>query len=177
MNIWRKTKEFDNISVSNEGQVRNDITGYIYKPTINKQGYTVITGPDRKQYKIHRLVAMAFQDVCGTYYNGYVVDHINTIRTDNRVCNLRWTTVKGNAGNPITRKKKSLSKIGDQNPMKRKEVSEMVRIKMIGRHLSDEHKKKISDSNKGKVKSEQTKKLLSINAYNRNRNNKGQFVI
>ena len=94
--IWRKTKEFESISVSDDGQVRNDITGRIYKPTINKQGYCVITGPDRKQYKIHRLVAMAFQAICGSYCDNMVIDHLNTVRSDNRASNLMWVTIKGN---------------------------------------------------------------------------------
>lgn len=173
--IWRKTKEFDQISVSDEGQVRNDLNGFIYKSTINKFGYCVITGPDRRQYRIHRLVAMAFQDICGLYCDNMVIDHINGIKSDNRACNLRWTTQKGNMNNPITVKKLSESKKGDNNPMKRKDVSMKSALWKVGRHLSDEHRKKISDSNKGKVRNEQTKRLLSINASKRKRNNKGQF--
>ena len=42
-----------------------------------------------KTQRIHRLVAKAFLD---NPLNKETVDHINTIRTDNRVCNLKWAT-------------------------------------------------------------------------------------
>lgn len=52
-----------------------------------------------KQLHVHRLVAEAFlPNPC----NFPVVDHINTIQTDNNICNLRWTTTKGNVNNPIS---------------------------------------------------------------------------
>ena len=42
-----------------------------------------------KTQRIHRLVAKAFLD---NPLNKETVDHINTIRTDNRACNLKWAT-------------------------------------------------------------------------------------
>ena len=174
--IWRKTKEFESISVSDDGQVRNDITGRIYKPTINKQGYCVITGPDRKQYKIHRLVAMAFQDICGSYCDNMVIDHLNTVRTDNRASNLMWVTIKGNMNNPITKLKLSDSKKGDKNPMKRKEVALKSAESNRGKHLTDEHKIKISSKLKGRKVSIETKMKMSESSKLRSRNNKGQFI-
>lgn len=47
-------------------------------------------------YKIHRLIALAFHP---NLNNLPEVDHINRIRNDNRVQNLRWVTRIENANN------------------------------------------------------------------------------
>lgn len=60
------------------------------------------------------------------------VDHINTIRNDNRVCNLRWVTNKENADNPITRQRVH-------------EINSRVGV----RHHSEETKKILSLQKKG----------------------------
>ena len=65
----------------------------------------------------------------GEIPNGYQIDHINTIRDDNRIENLRCVTPKENMNNPLSRKHLSES-------LKDKEKSE-------------EHKKKISEAQKG----------------------------
>lgn len=60
-----------------------------------------------KTYKrlVHRCVASSF-DECGTYGEKYLVDHINSIPTDNRSCNLRWVKdQRENMRNPATQAK------------------------------------------------------------------------
>lgn len=175
MEVWKKVNGFEHISVSDQGRLRNDMSGRIYKPTINKQGYCVITGPDRKQYKMHRLVAMAFPEICGEYKDGLQVDHINTIRTDNRAENLHWCSCKENCNNPLTSQKRS-EYMRMNNPMKNPDVAKKVSDVMIGRKLSDEHKKKIGDFQRGKILSEETKQRMSIASTRRQRDERGMFV-
>tara|TARA_R110002126_G_scaffold99331_3_gene230512 strand:+ start:1233 stop:1697 length:465 start_codon:yes stop_codon:yes gene_type:complete len=69
---------------------------WILKPQINNCGYLrarmVLNNKKIHQY-IHRLVAIAF---ITNPNNLPEVDHINNIRTDNRVENLRWITTADN---------------------------------------------------------------------------------
>lgn len=94
--------------VSNLGNVRSLLFAksrdkvQLLKPIVNSQGYYVVT-LSGKQHFIHRLVAMCF---CDNPHGYNVVDHINTIQTDNRSENLRWTTADGNIKNPISHKKR-----------------------------------------------------------------------
>ena len=48
------------------------------------------------RYYVHRLVAETLIPNPNEYTE---IDHINRDKTDNRVCNLRWTTRKGNMNN------------------------------------------------------------------------------
>ena len=55
-------------------------------------GYLSVKLADNKQHRVHRLVALAFLGE----QNGMEVDHINGIRDDNRLENLRWVTHRDN---------------------------------------------------------------------------------
>lgn len=81
--------------------------------SLGKNGYLGVTlcGIDNNQRRknIHRIVAEAF---IPNPNNFIYIDHINTVRTDNKVENLRWCTPSMNNLNPITRSKQSKRKTG-----------------------------------------------------------------
>ena len=52
-----------------------------------------------RNFRVHRLVWEAFN---GKIPEGYEIDHINTVRDDNRLDNLRVVTPKENRNNSIT---------------------------------------------------------------------------
>lgn len=109
--IWRDIEGFEGLyMISDMGGVKSldyRHTGkenYL-KPVKNKDGYLMVSLWENSKHKwffVHRLVATAFID---NPDNKPCIDHINTIRDDNRVDNLRWVTAKENSDNPISRKR------------------------------------------------------------------------
>ena len=100
--IWRPVKNYEGLyMISNLGRVKSinyRRTGQegILTPYDEGHGYRMIDlSKDgvRQKCRVHRLVAQAF---IPNPLNKREVDHINFIRHDNRVCNLRWATSKEN---------------------------------------------------------------------------------
>ena len=125
--------------------------GKILKNIEDYKGYLEVgltKNGKRKQFKIHRLVAEAF---IPNPENKPCIDHINTVKSDNRVGNLRWVTYKENSNN-----EKTLEKFKGENHH------------FFGKHHTEETKKKISEAQKGennhmygKHHTEETKKKMS----------------
>lgn len=88
---------------SNLGNVRRSKDKKPLKQYIQKNGY-VNVWLGHVATPVHKIIAWTF---C-VYVNGADrVDHINTIRSDNRAENLRWVDAKGNSNNDITKKNMS----------------------------------------------------------------------
>lgn len=90
---WRVIEEFPQYSVSSIGRVRHDKLNRYKKQTISPLGYITVCfknceGATRCRF-LHRLVGCAF---IPNPENKPIIDHINRIKTDNRIENLRWVT-------------------------------------------------------------------------------------
>ena len=100
--IWKKFRN-SNYEVSNTGLVRSVKyrTPRPIKPILMKSNgyYNISTVIDNvyQKFRLHRMVMECF---CGV--SDLTVDHINGIKSDNRLDNLRYCTILENIHNPVT---------------------------------------------------------------------------
>lgn len=99
--IWVDIPEYEGIYlVSNMGRVkvlaRARKKSFIMKQWLNQNGYLqllLIKGEKPKRFGVHRLVCLSFLP---NPADKPQINHINFIRTDNRLVNLEWCTCKEN---------------------------------------------------------------------------------
>lgn len=151
--VYKDIEGWSHYQVSNFGSVRSDKSGVwkTMKPAKDKKGYCRVNlssgRKNHKSYSVHRLVYETFVEKIP---EGLEIDHINAVRDDNRLENLRVVTHKENANNPITRARRSESIRGEKNPMfgrrHSEEAKEKLRLKQTGKRHSEESKRKISEA-------------------------------
>lgn len=83
----------ENYEVSNQGRVRHKQTKKLLKGSISSDGYNIIT-MDYTHRSLHRVVLQSWNPI--ENHEAFTVDHINGIRTDNQLSNLRWSNREDN---------------------------------------------------------------------------------
>lgn len=132
---WKNIEGYEGLyQISDMGNVKNLISGKILKPFSDEKGYlrvNLFKDKKGKTFRVHRLVAQAF---IPNPNNKATVDHINTIKNDNRVSNLRWFTQKEQmADNELTNKKIKAN------------------ASKVGKHIGKKNVSRAFESNKKKV--------------------------
>ncbi len=79
-------------SINKDGSIYSNYSQKFLKPYISNHGYYVVD-MNKKNFRVHRLVAEKF---IPNPENKPFVNHINGIKTDNRVENLEWCTASEN---------------------------------------------------------------------------------
>ncbi len=142
-----------------------------------KGGIEYISEPKykgRNGERIYITIAKLFPEICGEWYNGCEVDHIDTDRFNNRADNLRVCTPKENMNNPLTKEHCSMAmkkRIKDgvyksvQNKLKgRTAWNKGIKGEgnpMYGKHHSEESKQKMREALKHRAPiSEETRQKM-----------------
>ena len=140
---------YSDYSVDTDGNVfrnnyRNTGKHLKIKQQTDKGGYLRLQlshNKNKKLYFAHRIVARAFPEICGEWFEGCVVDHIDTNRTNNIPKNLKVCTTSDNNNNNLTKRKNINSRIGLKRSTKTKN-------KMRDGHLN-QMRKAVCYSNNG----------------------------
>lgn len=96
--MWKKINYlgFQDYSITEDGKLRNDVTGKILKPKIDRYGYLTIGIYNKgiKKYPtIHRLVALTY---IPNPENKLQVNHKDGNKLNNAVSNLEWVSNREN---------------------------------------------------------------------------------
>ena len=180
--IWKDIPGYEGLyKVSNTGKIFSVVTNRELSVIQKKDGYTCISLCDKdhnkKQYRIHQLVAKAF---IPNPNNLPMINHKNEIKNDNRVENLEWVTAQQNSSygsrpERVSEKLKGVPKskefIEKRLATMKEKLSKMTkeeRQAMFGRTWSDDRRRDFAISHRKENLSKETLERMSYsNILNR----------
>jgi len=114
--IWQPCVGWEKYEVSNLGRVRSAHLGNLFDPKPDRKGYIRVTfrdGARRESPAVHHLVLDAF---AGPRPDGYVTNHKNCDKADNRIENLEWVLQADNVHHAIEHGRFSFIGKGEAHP-------------------------------------------------------------
>lgn len=128
-------------SVSDYGNVRNNGTGRILSKRLDKRGYARANVAG-KEFKVHRLVAEYF--VVNPRPGEFnMVNHIDTVKTNNLPSNLEWCDHDYNMAHAVSNDIFKGKSKGERNPraiLTEKDVLEVWLNKLSAKEVSEKYK-------------------------------------
>jgi len=134
MEEYKIIKGYENYSVSNFGNVKNNKTDRILSQKIDKGYKRIQLYKDgiSKDFRVHRLVCNAFLE---NPDNKPLVDHIDCNKQNNNINNLRWATASENEINKNKPQRNTSSVKGVHFNKQKNKWRALIRIDGILIHL------------------------------------------
>lgn len=114
-------EDFENYIINDSGNNNETVwstkSNKWLKPGLASNGYYTVAlckNGIRHTKTLHRLIAKAFIPNADSLEE---IDHINTNRQDNRICNLRWTNRIGNCRNETTKQHLKMAQDHKKKPI------------------------------------------------------------
>lgn len=167
-NEWRKVPGFEMYSIS-----ISDPKGRCKRMYKNGKVKELSNKPDKRNRlnwnlslngvaimeQAARWIAITYPElVQNEYFEGAVIDHIDTDPMNNHPSNLRWVTTRENCNNPLTIKKKiGLLKGRTFSP---ETIAKMSKAQ-TGRKATEATKRKMSAAHKGHIVTDETRQKIA----------------
>ena len=149
METYKVVKGFENYSVSDFGNVKNNTTRKNLKNCPSSNGYEQVQlfkDQKRSVLKVHRLVALSFLPNLDAKP---MVDHIDNNILNNNVLNLRWATRIQNGQNRKLNKNNKTGQKGVSFDSRRERYVSIIQVDGIQVHLG--YFKNLEDAKQARI--------------------------